>query len=403
MAQFNFLNVPAVHQAAQQSKAFAEDRKYTKQVRDDERQLSNTRFLAGSAQVVKQLGQENPEMVVPAMMELSEEMIRRGLVDPKLYDPQKLQSTPIAEILAKNEETLAQAMAGLAGRPLVPRSDMMSDRDTSAQRNFQQRMELVQQFGEGSPEVRNFDEMVRASRVVDIGNVPTRVTGIGGAAGGGTATPLSTLRDEAESLETINAAERVGTDVGTRYTNIQDAGFAAPTTIARLNRMEAIGRNIKQGKLEGIKKGLAEYGQALGFDVDVVNLSEQQAFNAIANEMALELRNPAGGAGMPGAMSDKDREFLVSMVPSLTNTVEGNMLIIQYRKRQAERDRQVAEMARRYRREKGTLDDGFFDVLQDYSDKNPLFDPERDFEDIWRAIPSGATIRAPDGTTRVKP
>jgi hypothetical protein len=90
-------------------------------------------------------------------------------------------------------------------------------------------------------------------------------------------------------------------------------------------------------------------------------------------EMALEMRNPSGGAGMPGALSDSDRRYLQEMVPSLSKTAEGNKIMIDTAKKLAQREKDVAKLARDYKKQTGRFDEGFNQVLSDYSEKNPLF------------------------------
>jgi hypothetical protein len=76
---------------------------------------------------------------------------------------------------------------------------------------------------------------------------------------------------------------------------------------------------------------------------------------------------------MPGAMSDQDREFLKSMTPNLAQTNDGRKQIIDARVKMMERENQIAGMARKYRAKYKALDDGFFDQLQDWSNRNPIF------------------------------
>ena len=64
-------------------------------------------------------------------------------------------------------------------------------------------------------------------------------------------------------------------------------------------------------------------------------VAEAEAFRALANQFALELRNPASGAGMPGAMSDADRMFLLQSTPGLTNTRAGNLMLTKLMEEQA--------------------------------------------------------------------
>jgi hypothetical protein len=164
----------------------------------------------------------------------------------------------------------------------------------------------------------------------------------------------------------------VGKFLGEQYADIQKAGINAQGKLNRAQRMEGLLQNINTGKLAPASKEVAALAQSLGVTIDP-NLPAVQAFEALSNEMALEARNPSGGAGMPGAMSDKDREFLQNITPNLSKTPEGNRLIIETHKRLAKRDADVARLARQYRQQRGTLDEGFFDVLRDYSEQNPLF------------------------------
>ena len=167
-------------------------------------------------------------------------------------------------------------------------------------------------------------------------------------------------------------AQVVGKGFGEQYVKIQDAGTDAFSKIARLERMEGLLQGVETGKLTPAMTEIAAVGESLGIKVDK-DLPAKQALKALTNEVALQLRNPSGGAGMPGAMSDKDREFLMSMTPGLANTPEGNRTIIETAKTLAKRDQEVALMARQYRKKNGHLDEGFYDDLAAYSAKHPLF------------------------------
>lgn len=155
--------------------------------------------------------------------------------------------------------------------------------------------------------------------------------------------------------------------------DIQDAGRAAGTKILKYERMGQLLEGVQTGKLTPSFAQVAAIGESLGIKLDE-NLGDKQALEALSNEIALTLRNPAGGAGMPGALSDKDREFLVSMTPGLGKTPEGNRLIIETAIKLAKRDQDVAKLAREYEKKHGgRLDDGFYDELATYSAANPLF------------------------------
>lgn len=116
---------------------------------------------------------------------------------------------------------------------------------------------------------------------------------------------------------------------------------------------------------------LKKYAKGLGLDLG--DVSGPEAANAIANRLSLDLRNPEGGAGMPGAMSDKDREFLVGMVPGLTMTKEGRQIMGEVQKRIAKRNSEIAKFAREYRLKNKYLDINFEQALADKFSDQDLF------------------------------
>lgn len=178
--------------------------------------------------------------------------------------------------------------------------------------------------------------------------------------------------------------------------NVEIAKGAASARgkIASLSRLDQLISNpaVYTGVGGETIASLKRLGSALNIDMSGIKdgASASDAIRSISNQFALELRNPAGGAGMPGAMSDKDREFLVSMVPGLTQTPEGNELVVDYMKRVSQRAIDVERQRQAYVRRTGRLDEGFFKHLADWSDANPLF-PERDTTPKPQQTGGGAT------------
>ena len=168
------------------------------------------------------------------------------------------------------------------------------------------------------------------------------------------------------------AETEIGAGLGKRYTEIQDAGFSANQKINKVSRLGGLLENLNTGKLQPAGYEIAAYAKSIGIPVSE-KLDNAQAAKAVANEVALELRNPSGGAGMPGAMSDADREYLRSMIAGLDKTPGANKALIDGAQKIAERDRDVAKLAREYKRENGKFDEGFFDRLDRFSKENPLF------------------------------
>jgi hypothetical protein len=181
-------------------------------------------------------------------------------------------------------------------------------------------------------------------------------------------------------------SKEVGKGFGKQYLDLQSAGFEANNKIARLDRLSNLMSGVQTGKLEPSRMQLAAVAESLGMKFDP-NLGSKQAIEAISNEMALQARNPAGGAGMPGALSDKDREFLTNITPGMSKTPEGNRMIMQTSRKLAQRDKDVARIAREYRKRNGTIDEGFYDELGKFSEANPLFPKAQE-----SAPPAGKTL-----------
>lgn len=204
-------------------------------------------------------------------------------------------------------------------------------------------------------------------------------------------------------------SQTVGKGFGEQFIKTQEAGVAASGKIAKIDRMEQLLVGVQTGALIPSLTQIQNVANSLGFKVDP-SLPAKQALESLSNEMALQLRNPAGGAGMPGALSDKDREFLVSMTPGLSKTPEGNAMILSTAKQLAKRDQDVARLAREYRKKHGHLDEGFYDELQAFSDKNPLFPAAQAAATIptikddaeYNRLPPGTDYIGPDGKKRKK-
>lgn len=172
-------------------------------------------------------------------------------------------------------------------------------------------------------------------------------------------------------------AKVVGKQFGEMYSNLQNADMQAPGKLNKLARLDQLLDQVNTGKFAGTMLELKRAAKSAGMDLEAMGIRDDvapaQAAQALSREMALELRNPQGGAGMPGALSDRDREFLESMVPGIEMDPSGRKLIVEARKKLIGREREVAKMARDYRRKHGSLNEGFFDELAAHSEKNPLF------------------------------
>jgi hypothetical protein len=178
-------------------------------------------------------------------------------------------------------------------------------------------------------------------------------------------TPVQILQEREES-------KVVGAGMGKAFLDIQNAGMQARSKVNNLTRLESLLSGYETGKLTPLGKEIASYAASLGINVGK-NLGNKEAAEALSNELALQARNPSGGAGMPGAMSDQDRAFLQNIVPNLAKSTAGNRTIIETQRRLAKREMDVARMASEYRGRRGSLDPQFYQEMQQWSDANPLF------------------------------
>ena len=169
----------------------------------------------------------------------------------------------------------------------------------------------------------------------------------------------------------------VGEAFGKQYSDLLKADMSAPATIGKYQRLGSLLSNVNTGKFRGTIVDMKAAAKSMGFDLSAMGIPDDvapaQAARALSNQIALELRNPAGGAGMPGALSDKDREFLIQSIPGLENDPKAIGTMIEYRTKLAKREQEVARMARAYRKKHGKFDEGFYDELAEWSNKNPLF------------------------------
>ena len=167
-------------------------------------------------------------------------------------------------------------------------------------------------------------------------------------------------------------SKAVGKFFGENYADVQKSGFNAQSSMNRLDRLGQLLEGVDTGKFAPLGVEVSKAAQSFGLNIDP-KLANKEAAVALSSEIALQLRNPSGGAGMPGAMSDADRNFLNGMVPGIEKTPEGRKTILETAKKMAQRDVQVARMAREYRQKRGTINEGFYEELAKFSEANPLF------------------------------
>ena len=153
---------------------------------------------------------------------------------------------------------------------------------------------------------------------------------------------------------------------------LQEDAIKAPGRIANYQRLGDLLAKHDGGAFSQTGVDIAKGANSAGFKIDPL-LGNKEAANALSGEIALSLRNPSGGAGMPGALSEKDLAFLRSMVPGITTSSNGRQQMIQSVVAVEKRKQKVADFARKYENKYGKLDNDFFSQLQEWSDEHSIF------------------------------
>lgn len=127
------------------------------------------------------------------------------------------------------------------------------------------------------------------------------------------------------------ATKSYGKGVGERANARIDQAANAQAQNMSLERMaEALEAGAQTGVGQETLLTLKNMGESL-FNLKFGETAgEQEVMKAIQNRLALEIRNPTSGLGLPGSASNKDLDFLTAAVPGLQKTPEGNALLIDY-------------------------------------------------------------------------
>lgn len=155
-----------------------------------------------------------------------------------------------------------------------------------------------------------------------------------------------------------------------RYDDMSTQAQSAPDAIAKLDRMTALSKDPNfysgagAGQVQFFKQALA----ALGGDPNAAAPMEE--FASLSNKAALDVMGGSLGTGF----SNADRDFVVSTVPALNATPQGNLQRIDILRRINQRKIEIGKMADDYVMQNGQLDAGFNKQLSQYAETHPLFD-----------------------------
>lgn len=164
-----------------------------------------------------------------------------------------------------------------------------------------------------------------------------------------------------------------GQNLGEKYVNIQNAADSALEQLTMYDAVEkGIETGVRTGALGESEQSLRKFGQMLGLDTDPNKIAGGELVTAIQNRMALQMRNPESGMGMPGSLSDKDIEFLKAAQIGMGTSESGNKTLLDVYRRLAKRKIELADLADRHADEFGSLR-GFNQAATKFNEENPLF------------------------------
>lgn len=185
--------------------------------------------------------------------------------------------------------------------------------------------------------------------------------------------PLVTIGGEGDP-----GAKSYFTERGKADSNALDEVYAkseaSQKLLNNLDSFAAVLDGVKTGSLSGVKADLGRLGASVGIEVDP-DVDKLITARAIANQLALLVRNPDSGLGMPGQVSDRDIIFLKESMPRILNTQGGNAMIIEVFKRISQREVERAQMATQYEQENGRFNKADFErKWNQHVEENGLFD-----------------------------
>ncbi len=124
------------------------------------------------------------------------------------------------------------------------------------------------------------------------------------------------VNNQAESKFSEEAAKHQAK----RYDELAGEAPAAKQMQSDVSMLRDLGEKIKTGKLAEVKAVIGPYANAIG--IDVKNLDDIQAFEAVVNRVAPQLRVKG-----TGSQSDFELRNFLKQMPAIGNTPEGNALI----------------------------------------------------------------------------
>ena len=187
-------------------------------------------------------------------------------------------------------------------------------------------------------------------------------------------------------------SKKYGASLGEIRANINQAGWDAHKKLANLSRMEELLKGVDGGGAAPTLAKISSFANSMGIKLDP-RLGPKQAAEALSREMAGSLRQPG-----TGPMTDKDFDNFLAQIPDLSKSAEGRAQITKTMRAAVERDQRAAQFARDYaQKNKGVIDDGYFDAIANFYAQNPVVTPN-----MPQTNQQGEPLQMPKGFTVIR-
>lgn len=142
------------------------------------------------------------------------------------------------------------------------------------------------------------------------------------------------------NVSATEAAKAAGGALGGYFTDMMKTGQQAQAALSDINALDALLQRTPTGTLTPFANQIAGIARSVGIDVGNADLSSAEAIQSIVARIAPNLR-PTGS----GSSSDRDVALFLQSLPSLSNTPEGNRIIVSILRSMAERKQQEGQIA----------------------------------------------------------
>lgn len=305
---------------------------------------------------------------------------RTGLITPNLPTTDGVQKSVAPEVVSSsksnyvgNAPSTPKDFPQVTGRQQTERD---ADRAVILKQEWDDAQNIINRYGLDSPQgqaaLRNQAEIKRELNFKkdQVKSEPVVTAPIQPNA----STPTIKYKDKPAEAGRTEELKTVAEGYGKQYNTILKGADSARNTINLLDNIESNLAGYTTGRLTPATTEIAAWMKPLGVDIDK-NLSNKEAFKKSVGQLTLSLKNAGGENNMPGSLSDSDRQFLQDMAPTLADTPEGNRMIIQYHRKVAQRQMEMAKQAEDYFEQYGTFK-GFRKQWDEYAKANPLFDKQ---------------------------